>query len=191
VDTSLSEVSTDFDATDIVVIGGILTDFALKANETKIYIATFTPTLNSVTAGTISVAVVFSISASKATPTAISDRVNSALLVDCMSAAGSKSTAFGTLVSIIKNTALKAKETKIYIATFTPTLNSVTAGTISVASDKFSDVAGNTNVDGADANNSVFSCCINFTFIGLKCKISQYTPCNNYISGVKISGYFA
>jgi hypothetical protein len=95
-----------------------LTDFALKANETKIYIATFTPTLNSVTAGTISVAsdkfsdaagninvalvalkptppnttlidlisvsVVFEISASKATPTAISERVNSALLVQLM-----------------------------------------------------------------------------------------------------------
>jgi hypothetical protein len=30
------------------------------------------------------------------------------LLVDCMSAAGSKSTAFGTLVSIIKNTELFA-----------------------------------------------------------------------------------
>jgi hypothetical protein len=43
--------------------------------------------------------------------------------------------------------ALKANETKIYIATFTPTLNSVTAGTISVASDKFSDAAGNINVD--------------------------------------------
>jgi hypothetical protein len=55
--------------------------------------------------------------------------------VDCISAAGSKSTAFGTLVSIIKNTELC---------------------TISVASDKFSDAAGNTNVDGVDANNSVF-----------------------------------
>jgi hypothetical protein len=42
--------------------------------------------------------VVFAISASKATPTAISERVNSALLVDCISAVGSKSTAFGALV---------------------------------------------------------------------------------------------
>jgi hypothetical protein len=40
---ALSEVSTDFDATDVVVTGGILTDFALKANETKVYTATFTP----------------------------------------------------------------------------------------------------------------------------------------------------
>jgi hypothetical protein len=44
------------DATDIVVTGGVLTDFALKANETKIYIATFTPT-NSATAGTISICI--------------------------------------------------------------------------------------------------------------------------------------
>jgi hypothetical protein len=43
----------------------------------------------------ISVSVVFAISASKATPTAISERVNSALLVDCTSVAESKSTAFG------------------------------------------------------------------------------------------------
>jgi hypothetical protein len=46
---TLSEVSTDFDATDVVVTGGILTDFALKANETKVYTATFTPTANSAT----------------------------------------------------------------------------------------------------------------------------------------------
>jgi hypothetical protein len=28
---TLSEISTDFDTTDVVVIGGILTDFVLKA----------------------------------------------------------------------------------------------------------------------------------------------------------------
>jgi hypothetical protein len=36
-------------STAFVVTGGILTDFALKANESKIYTATFTPT-NSTTA---------------------------------------------------------------------------------------------------------------------------------------------
>jgi anti-anti-sigma regulatory factor len=41
-----------------------------------------------------------------ATPTAISERVNSALLVDCTSVAEFKSTAFGALVSIVKNTEL-------------------------------------------------------------------------------------
>jgi hypothetical protein len=57
---------------------------------------------------------------------------------------------------ILTDFALKANETKVYTATFTPTANSATAGTISVASDKFSDAAGNINVDGADVNNSVF-----------------------------------
>jgi VCBS repeat-containing protein len=42
-----------------------------------------------------------------------------------------------------------------YTATFTPTANSTTNGVISVASGTFSDAAGNTNNDGADANNSV------------------------------------
>ena len=42
-----------------------------------------------------------------------------------------------------------------YSATFTPTANSTTPGVVSVASTKFSDAAGNFNVDGADANNTV------------------------------------
>ncbi|EAU73526.1 Ig-like domain-containing protein [Synechococcus sp. RS9916] len=42
-----------------------------------------------------------------------------------------------------------------YSATFTPTADSTTDGSISVASSKFSDAAGNTNADGSDANNSV------------------------------------
>lgn len=42
-----------------------------------------------------------------------------------------------------------------YTATFTPTANSTTAGSISVASAKFSDAAGNQNTDGSDANNTV------------------------------------
>jgi hypothetical protein len=42
-----------------------------------------------------------------------------------------------------------------YSATFTPIANSTTPAVISVASDKFSDAAGNLNTDGADANNAV------------------------------------
>jgi Ca2+-binding RTX toxin-like protein len=42
-----------------------------------------------------------------------------------------------------------------YAATFTPTANSKVSGVVSVASNKFSDAAGNFNVDGADANNTV------------------------------------
>jgi len=42
-----------------------------------------------------------------------------------------------------------------YSATFTPRANSTAQGIVSVASNKFSDAAGNFNVDGADANNTV------------------------------------
>ncbi|NBR24638.1 MAG: VCBS repeat-containing protein, partial [Micrococcales bacterium] len=41
-----------------------------------------------------------------------------------------------------------------YTATFTPTANSTTNGVISVASSTFTDVAGNANADGSDANNT-------------------------------------
>jgi hypothetical protein len=56
---------------------------------------------------------VFAISASKATPTAISERVNSALLVDCTSVAESKSTAFGALASTVIVFALLALQTPL------------------------------------------------------------------------------
>jgi len=42
-----------------------------------------------------------------------------------------------------------------YSAIFTPTSNSTTDGVITVASSVFSDSAGNNNLDGSDANNSV------------------------------------
>ncbi|WP_202783967.1 Ig-like domain-containing protein, partial [Bathymodiolus thermophilus thioautotrophic gill symbiont] len=181
---TLSEVSADFDATDIVVTGGILTDFALKANETKVYTATFTPTANSATVGTISVASDKFSDAAGNTNVDGADVNNSVFLTidtkvptiaissdtDKLKA-GENTTITFTLSEvsadfdatdivvtggILTDFALKANETKVYTATFTPTANSATVGTISVASDKFSDAAGNTNVDGADVNNSVF-----------------------------------
>ncbi|MCK2097741.1 beta strand repeat-containing protein, partial [Thauera aromatica] len=42
-----------------------------------------------------------------------------------------------------------------YSATFTPTADSSAAASISVASDQFSDAAGNANADGADTDNAV------------------------------------
>jgi hypothetical protein len=53
---TLSEVSTDFIQNDVIVIGGSLSNFALKTGETRVYTATFTPTANSTVAGAISVA---------------------------------------------------------------------------------------------------------------------------------------
>ena len=43
----------------------------------------------------------------------------------------------------------------LYSATFTPTPNSSTPGSVSVSSGKFRDAAGNLNTDGADSNNRV------------------------------------
>ena len=42
-----------------------------------------------------------------------------------------------------------------YSATFTPTANSTTNGVVSVGNSNFSDAAGNFNIDGSDANNTV------------------------------------
>jgi Ca2+-binding RTX toxin-like protein len=43
----------------------------------------------------------------------------------------------------------------VYTAKFAPYTNSVTDGIVSVSSNKFTDAAGNANVDGADSNNTV------------------------------------
>ena len=44
---------------------------------------------------------------------------------------------------------------KAYTATFTPATGSTTPGSVSVASGRFTDVAGNANADGSDSNNTV------------------------------------
>ena len=55
---TLSEAATDFTADDITVAGGILSNFAVTAGSgNKVYTATFTPTANSTSNGTASVAV--------------------------------------------------------------------------------------------------------------------------------------
>ncbi len=57
----------------------------------------------------------------------------------------------GTLGALTQS----STDPKVYTATYTPLANSTTPVTISVASSKFSDAAGNLNTDGADTNNSV------------------------------------
>jgi large repetitive protein len=49
--------------------------------------------------------------------------------------------------------ALSAVSATRYVASFTPTASAAGTAKISVANSRFSDVAGNTNTDGADANN--------------------------------------
>lgn len=42
-----------------------------------------------------------------------------------------------------------------YSITFTPAVNSTSTAVVSVASNKFTDAAGNSNADGADSNNTL------------------------------------
>ena len=58
-----------------------------------------------------------------------------------------------------------------YTATFTPTANSTVPGEVSVGNTKFSDAAGNFNVDGSDANNTV-----TITVDTVPPTVSTYTP---------------
>jgi hypothetical protein len=51
--------------------------------------------------------------------------------------------------------AVSGTNNTVYTATYTPAANSTANSVISIASDKFSDAAGNFNADGADANNTV------------------------------------
>ena len=48
-----------------------------------------------------------------------------------------------------------SSDPKVYTATFTPTAGVIANSVISVASNKFSDAAGNYNVDGSETNNSI------------------------------------
>ena len=57
----------------------------------------------------------------------------------------------GTLANLVQS----QTDPKIYTAVFTPNASSTTPSVISVASNKFSDAAGNFNADGADANNTL------------------------------------
>ena len=174
---TLSEVSTDFDATDIVVSGGTLSGFAGSGTT---YTATFTPTAGSSTNGVISVA------SSKFTDAAGNQNADGAdadntlsLTVDTLTPTiaitsdkpALKAGETATLTFTLSETSTDFDATDIvvsggtlsgfagsgttYTATFTPTAGSSTNGVISVASSKFTDAAGNQNADGADADNTV------------------------------------
>ena len=182
---TLSEVSTDFAVGDVTATGGALSGFALKSGETKVYTATFTPTTSSTTAGAISVANSKFTDAAGNNNADGSDADNSvALSIDTVPPtiaiasdksglkAGETATITFTLSEVstdfavgdvtatggaLSGFALKSGETKVYTATFTPTAGG-SSGSVSVASSKFSDAAGNNNADGSDADNSVSPC---------------------------------
>ena len=174
---TLSEASTDFVETDIVVVGGVLSGFTGSGTS---YSATFTPSINSTTAGSVSVASgVFSDSSGNTnndgadgnnTANFIIDTVRPTIALTASESnliAGETTTITFTLseastdfieADIVVNGGVLSGFTgsgASYSATFTPSTNSTTAGSVSVASGVFSDSSGNTNNDGADTNNMV------------------------------------
>ncbi len=178
---SLSEPSTDFLQSDVSISGGTLSNWS--AHSSTSYSASFTPNTGSTTHAVISVgSAAFSDLAGNANidgsdrnnsvrftidslrPTiAISDDDPDDLLNDCDSSTltfrlSEPSTDFlQSDVSISGGTLSHwtAHSSTSYTASFTPNPGSTTDGLISVGSAAFSDLAGNTNNDDADPNNSL------------------------------------
>ena len=174
---SLSTPSTNFDASDITVSGGTLSNFSGSGTT---YVATFTPAPNSTTSGIISVASgAFTDAAGSANAdgseannrvTVVVDTVppTIAISADKMSlSAGQTATVsfslsepstnfFASDVTVSGGTLANFTGSGAsYSAIFYPAANSTTSGVIRVASGVFTDAAGNSNADGSDANNSV------------------------------------
>jgi hypothetical protein len=177
---NLSEPSSDFTLADVAVVGGTLSNF--QGSETS-YTATFTPSASSTVDSVISVAsqkfkdvagnfntdgsdannsivIKTSIVQLDTTPPTIalsSDKESLALGQTAMITfalsepsidftASDVSVTGGTLSNFQGNGSS-------YSALFTPAVNSLNNGSVSVSSNKFHDAAGNFNLDGTDANN--------------------------------------
>ena len=170
---NLSDASTDFDASDLSVSGGSLSNFSSSGTS---YTATFSPNTNSTTDGVISVASgVFTDSAGNTNQDG-SDSNNPHVLHrypkaqccpeirrfvpesgrDSAPLSTSEASTILMLLIFLSPAALSnfSGSGSTCTATFTPNTNSTNDGVISVASDVFSDSAGNTNRDGSDSNNS-------------------------------------
>ena len=165
---TLSESSADFSAADVAATGGTLSGFTGSGTA---YTAVFTPTVNSTTPGTVSVAA-----------TTFIDPAGNANVAGLLSPTISIDTIAPTITISSNTTALRVSETATitftlsessttfalpdvsatggtlsnltgsgtaYTATFTPATNSTAPGTISVAANVFTDAAGNANVAGS------------------------------------------
>jgi len=175
---TLSEGSSDFDETQLTVIGGSLTDFTAVSSTS--YTATFTPNVSSTANAVVSVA------SSKFTDAAGNQNADGADANNTVTM--TVDTVVPTIAISNNSSNLKAGETVTltftlseaatdfvvgdlvvsggtlsafagsgtsYAAIFTPTANSTAGGVVSVASGKFADAAGNQNADGSEANTTV------------------------------------
>ena len=174
---TLSESSTNFTSSDVIVSGGTLSNFNGSGTS---YTAIFSPAANSTAIGIISVASgVFTDSAGNANPDGSDANNRVTLSVDTVPptiaiAADKANLSSGQTATISftlsePSTNFVASDVTVsggtlsnftgsgasYTAVFTPAANSTANGVISVASGAFTDAAGNPNADGSDANNSV------------------------------------
>ncbi|MBA5248949.1 MAG: hypothetical protein FE834_05370, partial [Gammaproteobacteria bacterium] len=180
-----TEPPIGFTNEDIVLEGGTLSTVTVKADNDKVYTATFTPSENSTTKATISVGSNKFEDAAGNKNTDGGDANNSASFtvntiiptvaiessVTTLNALGKALITFtfsetptgfdkndivvvggGTLLSDL---AVNSSDNRIYTIEFRPEENSTKPVTISVASNTFTNTAGNFNTDGGDANNSV------------------------------------
>lgn len=174
---TLSEASTDFTTTDVTATGGTLSNFSGSGSS---YTATFTPAANSTSNGVVSIASsTFSDAAGNTNQDGADTNNTVTLTVDTIRptiAISSNVTALkaGETTSIsftLSEASTNFTATDItatggslsnfsgsggsYTSTFTAATNTTSNGVISVASNSFSDAAGNTNQDGADPNNTL------------------------------------
>ena len=175
---SLSEPSTDFDASDISISGGSLSAFSGSSSS---YTAIFTPTADIATDALISVANSkftdisgnFNVdgadpnnSLSLSVDTVVSPTIILTSDITTLSRGDVATLSFSlsepstdfTLSDITFSGGSLSNfsgSSTSYTATFTPNANSTSDGLISVASSAFSDLAGNPNIDGADPDNSL------------------------------------
>jgi len=179
---AISESVSDFVVGDITVSGGTLSNFSGSGTS---YTAIFTPFGNSTINGVVSVASNkfsdaagnFNVDGSDAnntvsitintvpadtTPPTIAVSTNKTSL-----SAGQTATVNFVISEAVSDFAVSdvavsggtlsnfSGSGTSYMATFTPTANSKVKGVVIVASNKFSDAAGNFNVDGSNPNNTV------------------------------------
>ncbi len=172
---TLSESSSNFTVGDLTVVGGTLSNFSGSGTT---YTALFSPTANSTANGTVSVASGVFTDTSGNPNTDGSDTNNTITLavdtvVPTIALSSAKSSLIAGDTTTLTFTLSEASKTftssdvtvtggglsnftgsgTTYTALFTPIANSTTNGIVSVSSGVFTDTAGNTNVDGADANN--------------------------------------
>jgi hypothetical protein len=172
----LSEPSTDFNASDLSASGGSISGFFGSGTT---YTATFTPTANSTANGVVSVASsTFSDDAgnfnndganANNTVTMAVDTVRPTIAVAASRTTlnlgestvvtftlSESSTDFtGADVSVSGGTLSSFSGAGTTYTAMFKLQTSTSSGVVSVASNKFSDAAGNFNADGADVNNSV------------------------------------